>query len=213
MPTRPALRPRPPENADEGGSATGPVIVGNGGSFTSKVTAYDAYRNPAPQASTRTVSLSKNTGIGALAPTTFTIPMRLPKRPRRSRSRSRSGARAVRRAQPASSRSMTSATRGTGLSFQFEEDSTPPEWPPSAGAQHMMMHLDLGTDDLDGAVLVPSRSAPKPPNVNHSHTFSSCSTLTVTRSVCSPAPAKPRTGSFVEQNRGHVGGRAAPGLR
>ncbi len=41
---------------------------------------------------------------------------------------------------------------GTGLSFQHEPDHLPPVWPPAPGEQQMMLHLDIGVDDLDGAV-------------------------------------------------------------
>ena len=40
----------------------------------------------------------------------------------------------------------------TGLSFQYEPTYEPPVWPPEGGAQQMMVHLDVGTDDLDAAV-------------------------------------------------------------
>ncbi len=38
------------------------------------------------------------------------------------------------------------------LAFHVNPDYTPPTWPPAAGHQQMMAHLDLGTADLDGAV-------------------------------------------------------------
>jgi catechol 2,3-dioxygenase-like lactoylglutathione lyase family enzyme len=41
---------------------------------------------------------------------------------------------------------------GTGLSFQHEPEHVPPVWPPVAGQQQMMLHLDIGVDDLDAAV-------------------------------------------------------------
>jgi catechol 2,3-dioxygenase-like lactoylglutathione lyase family enzyme len=41
---------------------------------------------------------------------------------------------------------------GTGLSFQYERGYTPPVWPPEPGAQQMMMHLDIGVEDVDAAV-------------------------------------------------------------
>ncbi|WP_410658739.1 VOC family protein [Amycolatopsis sp. lyj-112] len=41
---------------------------------------------------------------------------------------------------------------GTGLSFQHEPAHVPPVWPPEAGAQQMMLHLDIAVDDLDTAV-------------------------------------------------------------
>ena len=55
--------------------ALGSVVVGNGGSFTSKVTVYDAWLNPVTEAVARTINLTKNTGIGTLAPVTLTIPI------------------------------------------------------------------------------------------------------------------------------------------
>jgi hypothetical protein len=51
--------------------ASGSVIVGNGGSFTSKVTAYDTWLNPV--VGTRTVTVSKNQAGGTLNPTTLNI--------------------------------------------------------------------------------------------------------------------------------------------
>ncbi len=41
---------------------------------------------------------------------------------------------------------------GTGLSFQHEADYVPPVWPPIAGAQQMMVHLDIGVADVDQGV-------------------------------------------------------------
>jgi hypothetical protein len=38
------------------------------------------------------------------------------------------------------------------LEFQWEEHYTPPVWPPVPGQQQMMIHLDIGADDLDAAV-------------------------------------------------------------
>ena len=43
---------------------------------------------------------------------------------------------------------------GTGLSFQLEEDHTPPTWPAQDGDQQMQLHLDIEVDDLAGAVAV-----------------------------------------------------------
>ena len=43
-------------------------------------------------------------------------------------------------------------TRGTGLSFQHEQDYAAPVWPPSPGKQQMMMHLDIAVEDLEAAV-------------------------------------------------------------
>ncbi|MEP6623650.1 MAG: fibronectin type III domain-containing protein, partial [Acidimicrobiia bacterium] len=42
--------------------ASGSANVGNGGTFTSKVTMYDAYLNPATEATTRTVNMTMTTG-------------------------------------------------------------------------------------------------------------------------------------------------------
>jgi predicted enzyme related to lactoylglutathione lyase len=39
-----------------------------------------------------------------------------------------------------------------GLSFQTETAYERPVWPPEPGRQQMMVHLDIGTDDLDAAV-------------------------------------------------------------
>lgn len=41
---------------------------------------------------------------------------------------------------------------GQGLSFQWEPDYEPPVWPPAPGQPQMMMHLDIGVDDLDAGV-------------------------------------------------------------
>lgn len=41
---------------------------------------------------------------------------------------------------------------GTGLSFQHEPGHEAPTWPPVEGEQQMMMHLDVGVDDLDTGV-------------------------------------------------------------
>lgn len=41
---------------------------------------------------------------------------------------------------------------GTGLSFQAEEDYSPPVWPEAPGEQQKMLHLDFLVDDLDAAV-------------------------------------------------------------
>jgi catechol 2,3-dioxygenase-like lactoylglutathione lyase family enzyme len=41
---------------------------------------------------------------------------------------------------------------GAGLSFQTEEQYVPPTWPAAPGDQHMMVHLDIGVDDLDAGV-------------------------------------------------------------
>ena len=39
-----------------------------------------------------------------------------------------------------------------GLAVQWEPDYEPPAWPPVAGRQQMMLHLDVAVDDLDAAV-------------------------------------------------------------
>lgn len=39
------------------------------------------------------------------------------------------------------------------LEFQWEEHYRPPVWPPSPGGQQMMMHLDIGVDDLEAGVV------------------------------------------------------------
>ena len=41
---------------------------------------------------------------------------------------------------------------GMGLSFQTEPEYVAPTWPPAAGAQQMMVHLDIGTDDVERGV-------------------------------------------------------------
>jgi catechol 2,3-dioxygenase-like lactoylglutathione lyase family enzyme len=41
---------------------------------------------------------------------------------------------------------------GVGLSFQYEGEYVAPAWPAERGAQQMMLHLDIGVDDLDAAV-------------------------------------------------------------
>jgi hypothetical protein len=51
--------------------ASGSVNVGNGGTFSSKVTMYDTYMNPATQATARTVTMTITTG--AVSPTSLTI--------------------------------------------------------------------------------------------------------------------------------------------
>ncbi len=40
---------------------------------------------------------------------------------------------------------------GAGLSFQREDEHVRPVWPAGRGDQQMMMHLDIGVDDLDEA--------------------------------------------------------------
>lgn len=51
----------------------GYVVVGNGGSWTSKVTTYDPYLNPATRTTNRTVNLSRSPAQGTLSPTSLTI--------------------------------------------------------------------------------------------------------------------------------------------
>lgn len=41
---------------------------------------------------------------------------------------------------------------GTGISIQYEPHHERAIWPGEPGKQQMMMHLDLGVDDLDAAV-------------------------------------------------------------
>ncbi len=53
--------------------ASGSVIVGNGGSFGSRVSVYDAYLNPFTQASNRTITLTRSPVIGTLSPASLTI--------------------------------------------------------------------------------------------------------------------------------------------
>lgn len=40
---------------------------------------------------------------------------------------------------------------GVGLAFQTESTYVRPTWPPGPGDQQMMMHLEIGVDDLDSA--------------------------------------------------------------
>lgn len=46
---------------------------------------------------------------------------------------------------------MLKSSEGAGLSFQLEENHTPPVWPAGPGDQQMMMHLDIWVDDLAAA--------------------------------------------------------------
>jgi predicted enzyme related to lactoylglutathione lyase len=46
---------------------------------------------------------------------------------------------------------LTSPEGGAGLSFQTEPNYVRPTWPPDPSRQQMMMHLDIGVDDLDAA--------------------------------------------------------------
>lgn len=41
---------------------------------------------------------------------------------------------------------------GTGLSFQFEPHHVPPVWPAGPGDPQMMMHLDIGVEDMEKGV-------------------------------------------------------------
>jgi len=43
---------------------------------------------------------------------------------------------------------------GPGLSFQGEEEHTPPTWPAGREEQQMQLHLDIEVDDLEAAVAV-----------------------------------------------------------
>ena len=38
------------------------------------------------------------------------------------------------------------------LEFQYEPDFTPPVWPPVKNEQQMLMHLDIGVEDLEAGV-------------------------------------------------------------
>ena len=42
---------------------------------------------------------------------------------------------------------------GASLSFQFESDYVRPVWPQVEGEQQMMMHLDIGVEELDSGVV------------------------------------------------------------
>ena len=44
------------------------------------------------------------------------------------------------------------APGGAYLAFNSSAEYVPPVWPPVAGEQQMMLHLDLEVDDLPGAV-------------------------------------------------------------
>ena len=41
---------------------------------------------------------------------------------------------------------------GTGLSFQYDANYLPPDWPAAAGQQQMMVHLDIAVENLDKGV-------------------------------------------------------------
>ncbi|HVE91340.1 MAG TPA: VOC family protein [Actinomycetota bacterium] len=41
---------------------------------------------------------------------------------------------------------------GMGLSFHHEDRYVPPVWPSSEGEQLMMVHLDIGCDDLEAGI-------------------------------------------------------------
>ncbi len=47
---------------------------------------------------------------------------------------------------------LRSTDGGVGLSFQREPAYVRPTWPAEAGRQQMMMHLEIGVEDLDGAL-------------------------------------------------------------
>ena len=47
---------------------------------------------------------------------------------------------------------LRSADDGVGLSFQRERAYVRPTWPAEAGRQQMMMHLEIGVEDLDDAL-------------------------------------------------------------
>jgi catechol 2,3-dioxygenase-like lactoylglutathione lyase family enzyme len=38
------------------------------------------------------------------------------------------------------------------IEFQYEQEYTPPTWPPAPNQQQMMMHLDIEVDDLEAGV-------------------------------------------------------------
>jgi catechol 2,3-dioxygenase-like lactoylglutathione lyase family enzyme len=38
------------------------------------------------------------------------------------------------------------------IEFQYEQHYSPPVWPPVAGEQQMMIHLDIEVDDLEAGV-------------------------------------------------------------
>lgn len=47
---------------------------------------------------------------------------------------------------------LAASDRSTKIEIQFEQRYVPPVWPPEPGAQQMMIHLDIGVDDLDAGV-------------------------------------------------------------
>lgn len=47
---------------------------------------------------------------------------------------------------------LRSPNGGYKLEFQWEENYRRPVWPPVDGEQQMMVHLDIGVDDLDAGV-------------------------------------------------------------
>jgi catechol 2,3-dioxygenase-like lactoylglutathione lyase family enzyme len=51
---------------------------------------------------------------------------------------------------------------GAGLSFQLEEEHTPPVWPAGADEQQMQVHLDIEVDDLTAAVAVATEAGGRP---------------------------------------------------
>jgi hypothetical protein len=54
--------------------SSGSVTVGAAGSFTSKVTVYDGYGNPAPQTAPISITLSRSPNQGTLNPTSVSVP-------------------------------------------------------------------------------------------------------------------------------------------
>jgi hypothetical protein len=57
--------------------SAGFVVVGNGGSYTSKVSVYDTYGNLATRGTNRTISISRNPSSGTVSPTSLTVPANL----------------------------------------------------------------------------------------------------------------------------------------
>jgi catechol 2,3-dioxygenase-like lactoylglutathione lyase family enzyme len=51
---------------------------------------------------------------------------------------------------------------GAGLSFQLEEEHTPPVWPAGPDEQQMQVHLDIEVDDLTAAVAVATEAGGRP---------------------------------------------------
>ena len=69
------------------------------------------------------------------------------------------------------------------LAFQTEEIYERPTWPATSGKQQMMLHLDIGSENLPPRSRTLSSSARHYPVINLKRTCASYSTLPVTRSA------------------------------